>query len=384
MGQFKPMVKMMTTEPTVELKLKKGGSVKKAMGGMMGSPMDASMASSAPARGGMMPVARPKRPSMAARRAAMSGMKGMQSGMKEGGESKATHKAEMSKMKGLEKELKSHESKPASKGHKGLKAGGMAMVEKDGKMVPDFAADGKGKMKKGGMACATGGIVKSTKPGGYATGGVVNGQGGYKKGGAIAKSGIINTEGQGGEYRNTKMVTATPDNNSAPTGEVKLGNGGGYKKGGATKKHYATGGAVNNSGHAVAYPAKKPSAPVSNDRQSGTFKKGGSVTPAQKKEQSAFKAENATAMKQAKAQSNLKYQDGGKVTDLSKGAYDKSIGPSEEDMDMAKTIRSIPSKLMEGAKSLFTSKNKPSGSVTKTEKSVTVTPAKKRGGSVKC
>ena len=344
MGQFKPMVKMMTTEPTVELKLKKGGSVKKADGGMMGAPMASPMGSATPARGGMMPVARPKRPTMAARRAAMLGMK-------EGGESKATHKAEMTKMKGLEKELKSHESKPASKGHKGL---------------------------------ATGGIAKSTKPGGYATGGVVNGQGGYKKGGAIAKDGIINTEGQGGKYRDTKMVTATPDNNSAPTGDVKLGNGGGYKKGGATKKHYATGGAVNNSGHAVAMPAKKPSAPVSNDRQSGTFKKGGSVTPAQKKEQSAFKAENATAMKQAKAQSNLKYQDGGKVTDLSKGAYDKSIGPSESDMDMAKTIRSIPSKLYEGAKSLFTSKDKPSGSVTKTEKSVTVTPAKKRGGSVKC
>jgi hypothetical protein len=108
------------------------------------------------------------------------------------------------------------------------------------------------------------------------------------------------------------------------------------------------------------------------------------VTPAQKKEQSAFKAENATAMKQAKAQSNLKYQDGGNVTDLSKGAYDKSIGPSKEEMDMAKTIRSIPSKLYEGAKSLFTSKDKPEGSVTKTEKSVTVSPPKKRGGSVKC
>jgi hypothetical protein len=352
MGQFKPMVKMMTTEPTVELKLKKGGAVKKADGGMMAMPMTSSM----PARGGMMPVARPKKPSMAMRRAAMAGAT-----MKDGGESKATHKAEMSKMKGLEKELKSHESKPASKGHKGL---------------------------------ATGGIAKSTKPGGYATGGVVNGQGGYKKGGAIAKDGIINTEGQGGAYRDTKMHTAKPDNNSAPTGDVKLGNGGGYKKGGATKKRYATGGAVNDSGRAVAYPAKKKSAPVSNDRQSGTFKKGGSVTPAEKKEQSAFKAENATAMKQAKAQSNLKYKDGGSITDLSKGAYDKSIGPSEEDMDMAKTIRSIPSKLMEGARSLFGSGtvsnkerdllNKANGAVTKTEKSVTVSPARKRGGAVKC
>ena len=217
--------------------------MKKAMGGSMGAPMGSAM----PARGGMMPVARPKRPTMAARRAAMLGMT-------EGGESKATHKAEMTKMKGLEKELKSHESKPASKGHKGLKSGG--------------------------MACATGGVTKSTKPGEYATGGVVNGQGGFKKGGAIAKSGVIpeSVSAKGGEsYKNTKMVTATPDNNSAPTGEVKMGNAGGYKKGGAAKKHFATGGAVNNSGHAVAMPKKAPSKPVAISELSGTFKKGGRV-----------------------------------------------------------------------------------------------------------
>jgi hypothetical protein len=35
---------------------------------------------------------------------------------------------------------------------KGYATGGMAMVEKDGKKVPAFAADGVGKMKKGGMA----------------------------------------------------------------------------------------------------------------------------------------------------------------------------------------------------------------------------------------
>jgi hypothetical protein len=33
----------------------------------------------------------------------------------------------------------------------GYAKGGMAMVEKDGKMVPSFAADGVGKMAKGGM-----------------------------------------------------------------------------------------------------------------------------------------------------------------------------------------------------------------------------------------
>jgi len=40
----------------------------------------------------------------------------------------------------------------AKKGMKGYAAGGMPMVEKDGKKVPAFAADGKGKMKAGGMA----------------------------------------------------------------------------------------------------------------------------------------------------------------------------------------------------------------------------------------
>ena len=393
MGQFKPMVKMMTTEPTVELKLKKGGKVEKKMqmGGMPAPAMPA-----APARGGMMPAASPGRPSMAARRRAMMAMPagaapaapvGMAGKMlKEGGESKATHKAEMSKMKGLEKELKSHESKPASKGHKGLK-----------------------------------------------TGGVVDGQGGYKAGG------IINTEGQGGAYRDTKMSTAKTDHSPAKTGDVKLGNGGGYatggvaksngggyRKGGAAKKHYAAGGVVD-SGAPVAMPQgrKKPSTPVSINELSGTFKKGGSVTAAEGRLQKNFKSENATAMKQAKAYSNEVYSkygkkmnEGGKV-DLSKGAYDKSIGPTEEEMGMAKAIRSIPRRMIEGAKSLFgqgsvteaerkamTSSSadpfkdqgkiteaerkammnatSPAGSVTKTEKSVTVSPGRKRGGAVKC
>jgi hypothetical protein len=35
---------------------------------------------------------------------------------------------------------------------KKMAGGGMPMVEKDGKKVPAFAADGVGKMKKGGMA----------------------------------------------------------------------------------------------------------------------------------------------------------------------------------------------------------------------------------------
>jgi hypothetical protein len=374
MAEFKPMVKMMTTEPSVELKLKKGGKVEKKMqmGGMPAPAM--------PARGGMMPARTPMKPSMAARRRAMMampagaapaapvGMAGRM--MKEGGESKSTHKAEMKAIKGLKSEMQSHKDKPASKAHKGLKTGG--------------------------MACATGGVV--------------DGQGGYKKGGmvkmaGVPKSGIINTENQGGAYRDTMMHTAKTDHSPAKTGEVKLGNGGGYatggvakangggyRKGGAAKKAYATGGLVD-TGRPVAMPQgrKTPSTPVSINQLSGTFKKGGSVTAAEGRLQKNFKSENATAMKQAKAYSNEVYSkygkkmnEGGKV-DLSKGAYDAAIGPSKEEMDMAKAIRSIPRRLFRGAKSMLgISDDKAPGSVTKTEKSVTVEPSKKRGGLATC
>ena len=371
MGQFKPMVKMMTTEPTVELKLKKGGKVEKKM--QMGGT---SAAPSMPARGGMMPAAAPGRPSLASRRRAMRampsaaapagpvGMAGRM--MKEGGESASEHKAEMAKMAKTAKALKEHADKPASKAHKGLK-----------------------------------------------TGGVVMGQGGFKAGG------IINTEKQGGEYRNTKMHSAEGgDKSPAKTGEVKLGNAGGfatggvakanaggYKKGGAAKKAYATGGVVD-SGAPVAMPQgrKKPSAPVSITALSGTFKKGGKVTAAEGRLHKEFEKENATAMKQAKAYSNEVYSKYGKK--MASGGSSSDI-PSEakgqlqleaneralrdwEKSQRAETqatknlIPNMARKAVEGFKGLF-SKKMPEGSVTKTEKSVTVSPpAKKRGGSVKC
>ena len=378
MGQFKPMVKMMTTEPTVELKLKKGGHVNMKKGGKAESGHK-KMADGGGAMGALAgtpaligrpavnaPVRAPGKPSMASRRKAMAAKPAMaakapignpsmpstpmkKGGKAEGGESKATHKAEMSKMKGLEKELKSHESKPASKGHKGLKAGGMA------------------------------------------TGGVTNGQGGY------AKGGIINTEGQGGKYRNTKMDTAKPDHSPAKTGGVKNGNGGGYATGGVTKsnaggykmggvpkKAYATGGTVD-SGKPVAMPqgSKKPPTPVSINRLAGTYKSGGKVTPAEGRLRANYAAENATAMKEAKADSNLKYSkyqkmaDGGKPVDLSKGAYDASKKHSMELEDALNPL-SMVKELAGKAKDYFMPKGE---SVTKTKESVTVSPPlKKRGG----
>ena len=368
MGQFKPMVKMETTEPTVELKLKKGGKVEKKMQ-MGGSPdMVAPAAPSMPARGGMMPPATPMRPSLAARRRAMRampsgaapaapvGMAGRM--MKEGGESKAEHKAEMAK---TAKALKEHAGKPASKAHKGLK-----------------------------------------------TGGVVMGQGGYKHGG------IINTEGQGGEYRDTKMHDGGKEHKTPKkTGEVVMGkpggyatggvakaNAGGYKKGGAAKKAFATGGVVN-SGAPVAMPQgrKKPSAPVSITALSGTFKKGGKVTAAEGRLHKNFEKENATAMKEAKAYSNEVYSKYGKrmagggvpsavrdqrQTEENQRAYENwERSQTQENEAMRNAITGFPRKVMRGIKGLFSS-GAPKGSVTETEKSVTVTPSKKRGGAVTC
>jgi hypothetical protein len=390
MGQFKPMVKMMTTEPSVELKLKKGGSVKSmtkmksgdkgsghkkmADGGALGAIMGTPALVGRPAVNA--PVRAPGKPPMAQRRKAMAAKPKMATPMmKKGGETEAEHKAEMKKMSGLEKELKSHESKPASKAHKGLK-----------------------------------------------TGGVTNGQGGYKKGGDVKKyakggltgNGIINTENQGGKYRDTLMHTAEYTTKTSgktggvkngngggyATGGVALGNAGGYKKGGSPKKAYAAGGTVD-SGRPVAMPQgrKKPSTPVSINQLSGTFKSGGKVTPAQGRLQKMFAKENAPAMKAAKAQSNevyskygkMKMADGGGATtrreqeifdDLSKGAYDRHYAlEREENEAMRNMIPNAAKKAVEAMKGLFGSKSKGEGSVTKTEKSVTVSPAgKKRGG----
>ena len=300
MGQFKPMVKMDTTEPSVELKLKKGGAVSKPKKMMNGGVMSGLSAAPAPvgARGGNAPVARPVAPSMAARRRAMTGAP--MPAMAKGGESKKAHKGEKAKMSKLDKEIRNeseeigrvkarlnkHENMAASKAHKGMK---------------------------------TGGVAKSNA-GGYKTGGVVDGQGGFKKGGAA-------------------------------------------------KKAYATGGAVNDSGKPVAMPKKPASKPVSNDRQSGTFKKGGKVKMAE-----GGKASRKGAVSDEEMQRMLEK------------AYNDSIGPDKEEIEFAESLRAIPGKMFRGAKKMlgFDEEDTGDGAVTETEKSITVAPAKKRGGSVKC
>ena len=348
MGQFKPMVKMETTEPSVVLKLKKGGHVNMKKGGkaeaghkkMAGGGSAMEMMMGTPALVGRpavnAPVRAPGKPSMAARRKAMMAKPAMpapsmapppmkKGGKAEGGESKGMHKAEMKAIKGVDSKLTKHASMAASKGHKGLE---------------------------------TGGVVK--RQGGYATGGITDGQGGYKMGGKTSK------------------------------------------------KAYATGGTVN-SGRAVAMAqgAKKPSSPVSTNRVAGTFKKGGKVTPAESNLMKAFGAENKTAMKQAKAQSNdvyskyQKMQGGGAASDKDKSFDSKPKEISDKasrELEDALNPLSMAKELYGRARNAFRgegfmsdrekgmqSSPKGQGSVTKTEKSITVSPAgKKRGGMANC
>lgn len=255
MGQFKPMVKMMTTEPSVELKLKTGGSASfkrmhsegakegfKPVKKMNGGVMDALSRTPTPTT----PVGNPSAARAMASKRPMRAPAGPARGMPAVGRPAAAPipaapmgRPMMKKGGDVSTALEKHADMPASKAHKGLK---------------------------------TGGIAKSTKPGAYKTGGVVDGQGGFKKGGSVPASGIIKTMAK----KTTKVVGAKPDHNSAPTGDVKMGNAGGFKKGGAAKKHFATGGVVD-TGRAVAMPKKAPSQPVAITELSGTFKKGGRV-----------------------------------------------------------------------------------------------------------
>jgi len=146
MGQFKPMVKMKTTEPSVELKLKKGGSVAMAKGGC--APMR---------KGGIMETAMHER-------------------------------NERDEIRRVEKELKSHEGKAASKAHKGLKKGGRACAtggvvngQTGYKMGGSIPKSGIIKSEKGRSTMSDGanpkqlkgptGIVKKGMPAGFKTGG---------------------------------------------------------------------------------------------------------------------------------------------------------------------------------------------------------------------
>jgi len=349
MGQFKPMVKMMTTEPTVELKLKKGGMVKMKKGGSTTKAKKMAMGGGAlsdlagtPALVGRpainAPVATPGRPSMAMRRKAMAPkpamagapapvmggapMGGMKKGgrMKDGGEmeSKADERKEekmdMAQDKAMIKKAFKQHDMQEHKGAKGtklaLKKGGKMKKYASGGSIPSESSSGNYDTTKVYSARpdnspAKTGEVKEGNAGGFKRGGRMKkmATGGVAKanGGGYATGGAIPSEESYGDYDTTKMYQARPDS-AHGTGGVKEGNGGGFKRGGATKKHFATGGSVNDAGSAVAMPqgSKLAPTPVMIAQLSGTYRKGGKVTRPEAALLKANDQENSASMKAAK------------------------------------------------------------------------------------
>lgn len=352
MGQFKPMVKMMTTEPTVELKLKKGGKVEKKMqmgGNPAMAPAMAPAMGGLPARGGDMAAAAPARPDMMKRRRMMKAM----------GSGPAAPVGQASRM--MKKGGEAHDDaaqdramiKKALAGKK-FKTGGVVM--------------GQGGYKDGGIIKSEGGktkVVTATPDHSPAkTGGVKNGNGGGYKHGGVAKY------AKGGGVEGNVSTTPAGVSNTT-TGGVRKGNAGGYKKGGATKK-YADGGHVQHDGGPVKMPqGNKPvPKPVRINELSGTYKKGGKVKKMAKGGSASGETLHSSA---AESEAYKKfYEDEKAENEDTRRQFMNAITHPVE------TIKKLPRKIKEG----FDALRGGSGTVTETEKSVTVAPGKKRGGKV--
>ena len=286
MGQFKPMVKMETTEPSVILKLKKGGHVAMNRGGEYGfENMRSKGMPTMPDSSYSAPAAAPKAPSVMARRAAMAAPLMKKGGKAEKHEDAAQDRAMIKKAMAGKKfasggAIDKDETKTTIKGNAG-------------KFVNTKVVDGDKKDSAHGT-----GNVKMGKTAGFKNGGTIEGNAskfvntkvvdGDKKDSATG-TGKVRMSNAGGfkdggstNWENRPADTSKPGKTNTVTGEVKEANAGGYKKGGAAKKHFATGGSVNNAGHAVAMPRKPVSKPVANTMQSGTFAKGGSVEKEEK------------------------------------------------------------------------------------------------------
>ncbi len=419
MGQFKPMVKMTTTEPSVILKLKKGGKVAPVAGKMAASPMaplsapsEAGKAPKKPPMAQRMKAMNPNQyakggnvggkqmggmmaPAMAARarpmatpvnpmtRAALGAMAPDQrsaraamvrkalTGMKKGGSADCS---------ALERELKHHESLSAAKAHKASGGGVGAFAKTKMDTAHHDSAHGTGEVKMG-------------KPAGYKDGGKMVHK---AMGGSIM--------GNEGPYKNTKVVSAGKGKTNGTTGGVKMGNGGGYaaggmaykdggairpvntskpgvtntttggvknanaggfKHGGSLGKAYATGGNVVDDGKAEKMPRRPVHPPVANTMQSGTYKRGGKV------------AKNGGGKVSDDMPNEAKIQAHIDSNERALKAFEQSR--KEEAAATRNLIPDMARKAVGAVRGMFGSKP-PAGSVTKTEKSVTVAPAGSAAG----
>jgi hypothetical protein len=319
MGQFKPMVKMETTEPSVILKLKKGGHVNMKKGGMAegghkkmagGGAME--MLGMTPAFVGRpavnAPVKSPGKPSMAKRKKAMAAKKPamaknpmpkempMMPPMKKGGSADKSQDKAM-----IKKAFKQHD-KQEHKGGKGTKL----------------------ELKKGGKM-ATGGVAMANA-GGYATGGVAMANaGGYKDGGKTSKKAYA----AGGTVDSGKPVAMKEGSKSVPAPKRQQNFSGAYKEGGEVEK-MAYGGRPTQARPTPMRPTpvrptqmqmgQKPAqtirtAPIGGSQatrdlfasrgKAPSYKDGGDV--GNKSLQKINEKQNAPAVKASKADTNLKY-----------------------------------------------------------------------------
>ena len=343
MGEFKPMVKMETTEPSIELKLKKGGSVseafknakasakgehghspmKKADGGSLGAL--GALASTSPMIGRQAvdaPMRAPLRPSLADRRKAMAIKAAMQKAAMQKA-AMASQSASPMQASPLKKGGKAEGTKAEEKGESKSE---MNKETKAGK-PKGYATGGVAKSNGGGYA--TGGVAKANG-GGYATGGVVDGQGGFKKGGSTKK------------FANGGSAVAMPEGKKKPTPPVAINMlSGTYKKGGSAKK-FADGGDAEQRANTKGYEDFYKNDAAENEADSKAVHDAMMYLP--KKIKSLYD----------KAKGALSGQ--GAVTDTERTMYDKAKGA------------------LSGQ-----------GAVTDTERTIsrTVTPAKKCGGKVK-
>ena len=408
MGQFKQMPKMMTNEPTVILKLKKGGHVasehkdadghtnmkgksfmsaraadaaedgcapkkpsmsdrrkamsgallnskkggkvdKKANGGMMGAPMAAPMGARGPVdprKAAMLRALQTRRGARPAVAGALPAAPAMggMPAMKKGG--KTGDKAEDKAM--IKKAFKQHDAQE----HKGsdgtslkLKSGGVS------KFANTLMHDGDKKDKAHGT---TG--VKEGKPAGYKTGGTISGN--------VAK------------FAKTKVVDGDHTDTAHGTTGVKEGKPAGYKKGGKITGNWENRPA--NSGDVF-----DPAHGTTGVRESnaGGYKKGGAAKKHFATGGSVNSAGKAVAMPKhfvSKPVSNTaqsgtfkkggkvgKFADGGRedampesaasmTRDMTRGAYDATTRDKyADDMDMANTIRNAPSAAYSAIKKLL-------------------------------
>ena len=297
MGQFKPMVKMKTTEPSVILKLKKGGHVssdkdENGHTNMKGAGFKAKYSEES-CEGDS-----PKKPPVSDRRKAMSGAL---LNSKKGGK---VEKKAMGGMMGAPAM-----PAPAMDPRKAAMAKAM-MARRAGMGAAPAAPMAAPMMKKGGKAmkhddaAQDRAMIKKAMAGKkFAAGGKIDA--------AMDKTTV---KGNAGKFDKTKMSTAKQD-----SGYEK------YAEGGAAKKHFATGGSVS-TGSAVAMPKRPVSKPVSNTAQSGTFKKGGKVS---------------------------KFADGG-GTDMTGGGYDKVYSDmTEENTKDREAITGLPGRAYSAAKRLL-------------------------------